>query len=59
MIAGLTAALIVTAVLGLSFRTTRQIGIAASAALCFLYWWLALLVIVTTVAVFAANARKP
>lgn len=41
MTAGITAALIVTAALGASFRTTRHIGIAATAALVFLYPWIA------------------
>jgi hypothetical protein len=41
----LTAALIVTAALGVSFRTTRAIGIAAFAGLSFLYPWLAVVVL--------------
>jgi hypothetical protein len=41
MTAGITAALIVSAALGAAFRTTRHIGIAACAALCFIYPWLA------------------
>jgi hypothetical protein len=41
MTAGITAALIVSAALGAAFRTTRHIGIAACAALCFMYPWLA------------------
>lgn len=44
MTASLTAALIVTAALGSLFRTTRHIGIAACAALVFLYPWLAVVV---------------
>jgi hypothetical protein len=45
MTAGITAALLVTAVLGASFRATRHIGIAGCAALCFIYPWLSVLVI--------------
>jgi hypothetical protein len=46
MTAGLTAALVVAAALGASFRTTRHIGISACALLCFLYPWLAAFVLV-------------
>jgi hypothetical protein len=45
MTAGITAALIVTAALGASFRTTKQIAIAATAALVFLYPSLAVVVL--------------
>jgi hypothetical protein len=45
MTAGITAALVVSAALGASFRTTRHIGIAACAALCFLHPWLAVFVL--------------
>jgi hypothetical protein len=41
----LTAALLVTAALGISFRTTRGIGIGAFAGLCALHPWLAFLVL--------------
>lgn len=44
MTASITAALVVAAALGASFRTTRHIGIAACAALCFLYPWLTVFV---------------
>jgi hypothetical protein len=46
MTAGLTAALVVAAALGVSFRTTRHIGIAAFAGLCFLYPWLTVIVLI-------------
>jgi hypothetical protein len=49
MTAGITAALVVTAALGASFRTTRHIGIAGCAALCFLYPWLAVFVMLAIV----------
>jgi hypothetical protein len=45
MTAGITGALIVTAALGAWFRTTKQIAIAATAALVFLYPWLAVVVL--------------
>lgn len=45
MTAGITAALVVAAALGASFRTTRHIGIAACAALAFLYPWVAVFVL--------------
>lgn len=45
-VASFTAALIVTAALGISFRTTRGLGIAACAALSFLYPWLVVLVLI-------------
>jgi hypothetical protein len=45
MTAGITAALIVTAALGAWFRTTKQVAIAATAALVFLYPWLAVVVL--------------
>jgi hypothetical protein len=44
--ASISAALAVTAVLGICFRTTRGIGIAAIAALCFLYPVLAIVVVI-------------
>jgi hypothetical protein len=46
MTVGLTAALLVTAALGISFRTTRGIGIAAVAALCFIFPLLAIVVLI-------------
>jgi hypothetical protein len=58
MISGITAALVVAAALGASFRTTRHIGIAATAALVFMWPWLAVVVLVITVAVFLRRARK-
>lgn len=58
MTAGLTAALIVAAVLGASFRTTRHIGIAACAVLCFLYAWLAPIVVLVVCGTFLFRARK-
>lgn len=58
MTVGLTAALIVAAVLGLSFRSTKVIGITATAVLCFLHPWVAALVVVITGAVFVRIARK-
>ncbi|GAB3656455.1 hypothetical protein [Ramlibacter alkalitolerans] len=41
-----TAALVVTAALGVAFRATRGIGIGAVAALCFLYPWLSVVVLI-------------
>lgn len=58
MTAGLTAALIVTAVLGASFRTTRHIGIAACASLCFCYPWLALLIVPLVGGTYLFHTRK-
>lgn len=58
MTAGLTAALIVTAALGVSFRTTRGIGIAAIAALCFLFPWLAVAVLIGVCALAYHFLRK-
>jgi hypothetical protein len=58
MTSGITAALIVAAALGTSFRTTRHIGIAATAALVFMWPWLAVAVLVTAAAVFLRSARK-
>lgn len=49
MIAAITAALVVVAALGVSFRATRHSGIAAFAALCFLYPWLSVFVILAIV----------
>jgi hypothetical protein len=48
MTAGITAALVVAATLGASFRTTRHVGIAATAALVFIYPWLAVFVLLAT-----------
>jgi hypothetical protein len=45
-LASFSAALAVTAALGISFRTTRGIGIAAIAALCFIYPVLAIVILV-------------
>ena len=59
MTAGLTAALIVAAVLGASFRTTRHIGIAAFAGLGFLFPWLAPLVVLGVGIALLRGARKP
>lgn len=42
----LTAALIVTAVLGICFRTTRLIGIAACAALCLINPFFAVFILI-------------
>ncbi len=42
----LTLALVVVAALGLSFSTTRQIGILSTAILCFLYPALVIVLIV-------------
>lgn len=58
MTGGVTAALIVAAALGASFRTTRHVGIAACAALCFLYPWLAFVVLVVVVGVFLVQVHK-
>jgi hypothetical protein len=43
--ASITAALIAAALLGIWFSVTRWIAIAAFAALCFLYPWLVVFVI--------------
>jgi hypothetical protein len=45
-VASISAALIVTAALGVSFRTTRGIGIAAFAGLCLLHPWFAIVVLI-------------
>jgi hypothetical protein len=57
MTSGITAALIVAAVLGVSFRTTRHLGISATAALCVIYPWLAFVVLVIAAAVFLRRAK--
>lgn len=46
----LVAALLAAAVLGASFRTTRHIGVAAAAGLCFLHPWFAAPIVVIAVA---------
>jgi hypothetical protein len=50
MTAGITAGLLAAAVLGATFRTTRHIGIAATAALCFVHPWLICVVLVVLIA---------
>lgn len=54
----LTAALIATAALGCSFRITRQIGVAACAALAFLYPPLAILIAAGVAIVFLIRWRS-
>ena len=58
MTSGITAALVVAAALGASFRTTRHMGIAATAALVFVWPWLAVVVLAITAVVFLRRARK-
>jgi hypothetical protein len=58
MTSAITAALVVAAALGASFRTTRHIGIAATAVLVFMWPWLAVVVLVITAAVLLRGARK-
>lgn len=58
MTAGLTAALIVAAALGISFRTTRVVGIGATSILCFLWPFLAPLIVVVAAGTFLMRARK-
>jgi hypothetical protein len=58
MTAGLTAALIVAAALGASFRATRHIGVAACAALCFIYPWLAIPLLIVIAGVFVRQTRR-
>jgi hypothetical protein len=58
MTAGLTAALAVAAALGISFRTTRGIGIASFAGLVFLFPWLAVPVVIAIAAVLARQSRR-
>ena len=53
----LVAALLAAAVLGASFRTTRHIGVAAAAGLCFLYPWLAPLVVLAVAGIFLRRGR--
>ena len=56
----ITAALIAAAVLGLWFSATRWISISAVALLCFLYPWLALIVLVAVSwAFYFFRVRKP
>jgi hypothetical protein len=52
MTAGITAALVVAAALGIAFRTTRGIGIGACALLCFL-WPVLAVIVLFVVGVFA------
>ena len=54
----LTLALVVVAALGLSFSTTRQIGILSVALLCFLYPALVLVLILIGGGVYFYQ-RKP
>lgn len=58
MTAGITAALVVAAALGVSFRTTRNLGIAACAVLCFMHWWLAVPLLIVIAAVFARQGQR-
>lgn len=58
-LASFTAALVATAALGISFRTTRGIGIAAFAALCLLHPWFAALVVVGVGVLAYLLLRKP
>jgi hypothetical protein len=54
----LTSALAVAAALGLSFRTTRTIGIAASAGLCCLHPWLGLIPLIATALYLMSRFRR-
>ena len=53
----LIAALLAAAVLGTSFRTTRHIGVAAAAGLCFLHPWLAPIVVIAVAGIFLRRGR--
>ena len=50
----ITAALVAAAVLGMWFSATRWISISAMALLCFLYPWLALIVLMAVGWAFGA-----
>ena len=52
MAAGLVAALITAGVLGMWFSTTRVVAITAIAALTFIFPWLGVLVLATSIAAF-------
>ena len=52
MVASITAALVVAAVMGLWFSTTRGISIAATAVLVFMFPWLAVLILIGSAAAF-------
>ena len=52
MTASITAALIVAAVTGLWFASTRGIAIIAIAVLAFFYKWLAVLILIGSAAAF-------
>ena len=54
----LTLALLVVAALGLSFSTTRQIGILSIALLCFIYPALVLLLILIGGGVFFYQRQR-
>jgi hypothetical protein len=55
----LTLALVVVAALGLSFSTTRQIGILSVAVLCFLYPALVVVLIFVGGGIYFFHTRKP
>jgi hypothetical protein len=57
--AGITAALLAAAVLGLWFSATRGISIAAAAALTFLFPWLAVPILIgSSLAFYVFRIRK-
>jgi hypothetical protein len=58
MTSGITAALIVAAALGATFRTTRHVGIAATAALVFMWPWLAALVVAALAVYLYRSTRR-
>jgi hypothetical protein len=52
LVLAITAALVTAGVLGLWFASTRPISILAVTALAFLFPWLAVLIVIGSVAVF-------
>jgi len=52
LVASITGALVVAAVMGLWFSSTRGIAIIAIAVLAFFYKWLAVLILIGSAAAF-------
>ena len=52
MVASITGALVVAAVMGLWFSSTRGIAIISIAVLAFFYKWLAVLILIGSAAAF-------
>lgn len=59
MTEGITSTLIVAGVLGIWFPTTRGMGIAALAALAFIYQWMVIVILFGSVAAaYLIRSRK-